>query len=144
MGLNVRHSYGDYWSLNPLLGAPAVVEAFPINRYSHIFSHLYFNDSQTFIPRGQPEHDRLHKICPILDKLSQKFLSLCNPHRQNPVDEAMIRFKGRSSPKQYMPKNQLNVDIKFGADVTELTVTHAISKYMWEKKVLQSKDWAVG
>ena len=52
MGLNVRHSYRDYWSLDPLLGAPAVVKAFPINWYSHLLSHLHFNNNQTFIPRG--------------------------------------------------------------------------------------------
>ena len=104
MGLNVRHSYRDYWSQDPYLGAPAVVEAFPINWYSHLLSHLHFNDNQTFIPRGQPGHDRLHKVRPVLDRLSQTLLSLYNPHQQNSIDEAMVRFKGRSSLKQYMPK----------------------------------------
>ena len=98
--------------MDPLLGAPAVVKAFPINRYSHILSHLHFNDNQTFIPRGQPGHDKLHKIRPILDKLSQSFLCLYNPHRQNSVDEAMVCFKGRSSLKQYMPKKPIKRGFK--------------------------------
>ena len=102
MGLNVRHSYGDYWSQDLYLEAPAVVTAFPINRYSHLLSHLHFNDNQTFIPRG---HDRLHKVRPILDRLSQVFLALYHPHQQNSIDEAIVCFKGRSSLKQYMPKN---------------------------------------
>lgn len=112
MGLNVRHSYRDYWSQDPLLGAPAVVKAFPLNRYSHLLSHLHFNDNQTFIPRGQPGHDRLHKVRPILDKLSQNFLALYNPHQQNSIDEAMVRFKGRSSLKQYMPKKPIKRGFK--------------------------------
>ena len=95
MGLNVRHSYRDYWSLDPLLEAPAVVKAFPINWYSHLLSYFHFNDNQTFIPRGQPAHDRLYKICLILDE--QTFLSLYNSHRQNSVDKAMAYFKGHSS-----------------------------------------------
>ena len=84
MGLNIRHSYRDYWSLDPLLGAPAVVKAFPINWYSHLLSHLHFNDNPTFIPRGQPGHDRLHKIYPILDELSQTFFVL--------VQSALTKF----------------------------------------------------
>ena len=112
MGLNVTHSYRDYWSLDPLLGAPAVVKAFPINRYSHLLSYLHFNDNQTFILRGQPGHDRLHKIHPILEQLSQTLLSLYNPHRQNSVDEAMACFKGRSSLKQYMPKKPIKCGFK--------------------------------
>ena len=105
MGLNVRHSYRDYLSQDPFLGAPAVVKAFPIYQYSQLLSHLHFNDNQTFIPRGQPGHDKLHKVWPILDRLSQAFLSLYHPHQQNSIDEAMVRFKGCSSLKQYMPKN---------------------------------------
>ena len=105
MGLNVRHSYRDYWSLDPLLEAPAVVKAFPINWYSHLLSHLHLNDNQTFIPRGQPAHDRLYKIRLILDE--QTFLSLYNSHRQNSVDKAMACFKGNSSLQQYMPKKPI-------------------------------------
>ena len=112
MGFNVRHSYRDYWSQDPYLGAPAVVKAFPINRYSHLLSHLHFNNNQTFIPRGQPGHDRLHKVRPILDRLSRVFLYLYHPHQQNSIDEAMVRFKGRSSLKQYMPKKPIKRGFK--------------------------------
>lgn len=139
--MNIRYSYRDYWSL---LGAPAVVKEFPLNWYSHLLPHIHFNDNQTFIPRGQLGHDRLHKIHPILDKLSQNILFLDNPHQQNSVDEAMIHFQGHSLLKQYMPKSPLNTALKFGADVIVQMVTYALSKYMLEKKVVQSKDWGVG
>ena len=34
------------------------------------------------------------------------------PHKQLSVDEAMIKFKGRSSLKQYMPKKPIKRGIK--------------------------------
>ena len=40
---------------------------------------------------------------PLIDHLSQKFKSLCEVNREVAVDEAMIKFQGRSSLKQYMP-----------------------------------------
>ena len=40
--------------------------------------------------------------------LINTFLSLYNPHRENFIDEAMVGFKGRSSLKQYVPKNPLS------------------------------------
>ena len=52
----------------------------------------------------------------------------------------MVRFKGRLSLKQYMPKNPLNTALKCGADVTVQMVTHVLSKCMLEKKIVQSKD----
>ena len=35
-----------------------------------------------------------------------------NPHRDISIDEAMIKFKGRSSMKQYMPKKPIKRGFK--------------------------------
>ena len=49
------------------------------------------------MPHGQPRFDRLA----ILELL--KFDSLYCPHRDISVDEAMIKFKGKSKITQYIP-----------------------------------------
>ena len=65
------------------------------------------------LPRGDPGYDKLGKVRPVIDILWEQFLQNYNPHREKSVDEAMIKFKGRSSMKQY-PKKQLNVVSRCG------------------------------
>ena len=52
--------------------------------------------------RGQPEYDRLTKVHPVITALQNLFLEAYKPHRENAIDEAMIKFR-RSSLKQYLP-----------------------------------------
>ena len=46
----------------------------------------------------------LGKARPLLRKLQEKFSAVYTPGTNLAVDEAMIKFQGRSSVKQYMPK----------------------------------------
>ena len=48
-------------------------------------------------------HDPLGKVRPLINHLSSKFSSLYDPSKDIAVDEAMIKFQGRSALKQYMP-----------------------------------------
>ena len=63
-------------------------------------------------PRGDPAHDRLGKVRPLIDHLSEKFATLYEPSRDVAVDEAMIKFQGRLSLKQYMPAKPIKRGIK--------------------------------
>ena len=60
-------------------------------------------DNDTLVLRGEDGHDCLGKIRPLIDHLSTKFAQTYEPHHDIAVDEAMIKFQGRSSLKQYMP-----------------------------------------
>ena len=109
------HSFASlYIVIGPLitLGAPHIVQALPRDRYLTILRELHFNDNSTAIPWGQPGHDRAHKVRPVLDSILQKCLTLYKPHKENSVDEAMVKFKGRSSLKQYMPKKPIKRGFK--------------------------------
>ena len=48
-----------------------------------------------------------------LDHISKKFAEVYKPNRDIAVDEAMIKFQGRSCLKQYMPIKS----IKYGIEV---------------------------
>ena len=61
------------------------------------------------LPRGDPGYDKLR---PVINILSTQFLQNYDPHRENSVDEAMIKFKGRSSMKQYLPKKPVKCSFK--------------------------------
>ena len=69
-------------------------------------------DNSTLQPRGSPGHDRLGKVRPIINHLLTKFAEAYDPHKEVVVDEAMIKFQGRSSLKQYMPKKPVKHGIK--------------------------------
>ena len=62
--------------------------------------------------RGDPAHDRLGKVRPLIDHLSSKFETLYEPSKNVAVDEAMIKFQGRSSLKQCMPQKPIKRGIK--------------------------------
>ena len=48
----------------------------------------------------------------MIDHLSSKFASTYTPHCETAVDEAMTKFQGRSSLKQYMPMKPVKRGIK--------------------------------
>ena len=97
----------DYWSMN-----------FPIasrisrNRFLEIQRFLHFVDNITIASRGEPEYDRLAKVRPVIKSLQRSFFESYKPHTENAIDEAMIKFKGRSSIKQYLPKKPVKRDFK--------------------------------
>ena len=103
MGIHQLPCIADYWSTHKYLGVASIAAVFPANRFNHLLASIHFNDNSAAKPRGHPGYDKLYKVRPILESISQKCLSLYKPHRENSIDEAMVGFKGRSSLKQYVP-----------------------------------------
>ena len=64
--------------------------------------YLHFTNNADIIPHGQEGHDRLAKVRPVLDSVRVSFLSNYKPNRENALDEAMVKFDGRSSIQQYV------------------------------------------
>ena len=63
-----------------------------------------FVDNDTLVPCGEEGHDHLEKVGPVIDHLSTNFAEVLN--------EAMIKFHGRSSLEQYMPLKPTKWGIK--------------------------------
>jgi hypothetical protein len=97
MGINRLPSIDDYWP-----SPPPISNRIPRWRFREISWYLHFVNNDDLAPRGDPMHDRLGKVHPLIDHLSSKFSSLYEPSKDVAVDEAMIKFQGRSSLKQYM------------------------------------------
>ena len=85
------------------------------DRFRDISRYLHFVENATLTPRGSPGYDRLGKVRPVIDHLSSRFSDLCDPHREVAVDEAMIKFTGRSTLKQFMPMKPVKRGIKVWA-----------------------------
>ncbi|KAK1882966.1 PiggyBac transposable element-derived protein 2 [Dissostichus eleginoides] len=90
-----------YW--NSTTRVDCVADTMTMHRWEAIKHNIHFADNTQLIPRGQPGHDQLHKVRPLLTSLLESFQAipmdegLC-------VDEQIVPFKGRSGLKQYNPK----------------------------------------
>jgi len=65
-------------------------------------SNLHINNTKE-LPRQDPNYDKLYKIRPMIDILNNNFKEMWKPYRNQSVDKSMIKFKGKSSIKQYLP-----------------------------------------
>ena len=104
MGINHLPALADYWKLDPTYHYGPVADRITRDCFLEISRYLHFADNSTLLPRSDPEYDKLGKVRPVIRILSERFLKNYNAHRENSIDEAMIKFKGRSSMKQYLPK----------------------------------------
>ena len=103
MGVNVLPDIYDYWSLQESFHYFPVASRISRKRFLEIRRYLHFVDNSTLAQRGDPEYDRLGKIRPVIDAVNEALVSSYDPNCENSIDEAMIKFKGRSSLKQYVP-----------------------------------------
>lgn len=53
--------------------------------------------------RGAPNYDKLYKIRPFLELINKACQNAAKNTNSQSIDEAMVKFKGVSSLKQYMP-----------------------------------------
>lgn len=74
------------------------------NRFKVILSFIHFVNNDECGERGLPGHDRLFKVCPIIETIIQCFSAVYGPLKELSFDEMTIAFKGRSALKLYNPK----------------------------------------
>jgi len=107
MGIKRSPSYKDYWSTAPELHDAFISSVMTQKRFGWLLSHLHLVDNSLMPSRTSPNYDKLYKIRPMMDLLLHNFEKCLNPDQVVVVDESMIKFKGRSSLKQYMPKKPI-------------------------------------
>ena len=103
MGITKLPDLYDYWSTSDVLHNFAIASRISRKRFLEIQRYLHFTNNADIIPRGEEGYDRLPKVRPVLDSVRASFLANYKPHRKNAIDEAMVKFDGRSSIKQYVP-----------------------------------------
>lgn len=112
IGLVSLPALDDYWRRDPLLHYSPIADRISRDRFRDLHRFLHFNDNSNLPLHGEPGHDRLGKVRPVMKALQERFLSLYKPHCENAIDEAMIPFQGRSSLKQFMPNKPIKRGIK--------------------------------
>lgn len=134
MGVIVLPNYRNYWSKRRCLRQPVIAEVMSRSRYVEISKYFHLNDSTTNPPRISPRHDKLHKVRPILKNAKEQFQRHYKPHQNIAVDEAMIKFTGRCSFLQYVPKKPCKWGIKAWA------VADSESFYLLDFNIYAGKD----
>lgn len=114
MAINHLPALDDYWKRDPLMHYAPVADRISRERFRDLSCYLHFVDKHTLVPRGSPGYDRLGKVRPLINHVTVKFAELYQPHCEVSVDEAMIKFQGRSSLKQYQPLKPIKRGIKVG------------------------------
>ena len=112
MGINSLPALKDYWKRDPTFHYAPIADRISRDRFLEISRYLHFVDNDTLEPRDSPSYDRLGKVRPLIDHFTEQFRAVYVPHKEVAVDEAMIKFTGRSSLKQYMPMKPIKRGIK--------------------------------
>lgn len=107
MGIKKLPSYKDYWSSAPDLRDSYISSCMPLNRFSWLLGCLHLNDNNLMPARTHPDYDKLYKVRPMIEILRRNFRNNYKPSECVAIDESMIKFKGRSTLKQYMPKKPI-------------------------------------
>lgn len=90
--MSVEHfpSERSYW--NEKFGYDPVKTVMPVNKFELIRSLLHFNDNMKHLPKEHPDHDRLHKIRPVIEHLNETFSSIPIDQRRS-IDEQIPTSK---------------------------------------------------
>ena len=112
MSINSLPALKYYWKRDPTYHYAPIASRISRDRFLEVSRYLQFVDNDTLEPRESPSYDRLGKVCPLIDHFTNKFKEVYMPHKEVAVDEAMIKFTGRSSLKQYLPMKPIKRGIK--------------------------------
>ncbi|XP_053393472.1 piggyBac transposable element-derived protein 4-like [Mercenaria mercenaria] len=111
MGIKELPEVEMYWSTDPFIGNTGIQQVMTCNRFHKITLYFHASNPDTK-PRGTPAYDRLYKVHEIISAVSDAFFREYPLCREVSVDEAMIKFSGRLSFRQYMPVNPIKRGMK--------------------------------
>jgi Transposase IS4 len=136
MGYHVLPNLSSYWCTDEDLCVPTVSKVMPKNRFYEVLSNIHLNDN-SLIPRNNT--DKLYKVRPLLEGLNRQFGILYTGTRVLSVDESMIRFKGRSSIKQYNPMKPIKRGFKIWCLADMMGFVKKFDIYQGRNEALKEK-----
>lgn len=136
MGLKKLPSIRDYWSSNVQLRDSYISSIISRNRFFFLLYRIHLNDNESMPRKGDPTYDKLYKVAPMINHLSENFLKFYKPTKEQAIDESMIRFKGRSTLKQYLPQKPIKRGFKVWvrADKYGLSISNIYWQNCWKSR----------
>ncbi|CAH2084398.1 unnamed protein product [Euphydryas editha] len=133
MGLNPLPDMELYWSSDRFYNNPEISDVFPITRFKKITENLHLRNNAEEPSRSSPNHDKLYKLRTLINTLNDVFQKQTSNSSRQSIDECMIKFKGRSCLKQYMPKKPVKRGFKIWARCD------AVTGYLFQFEVYAGK-----
>lgn len=87
----------NYWCLDEDLLVPPVANAMSRNRFQEIKKYLHLADNTQI-----DKNDKMYKVRPLMNKLNKNFQQFGIFHKDLSIDEAMIKYFGHHSSKQFI------------------------------------------
>ena len=133
MGVNILPSYRDYWSRARFFGVQDLWPQMTRDRFDGITGHLHFSNNED--PLGVD--DRLWKIRPVVQHLTECCKTVYVPEKEVTVDESLFKYHGRHHAIQYNPRKRA----RFGLKVYKLcSSTGPAPGYTSAMQVYMGKD----
>ena len=112
MGLNPLPAIRDYWRRDATFHYAPIADKISRDRFLDILRYLHFVDASELPNPSDTHYDRLCRIRPVIEFVRRACRESFQPGAHQAIDEAMVKFKGRSSLKQYMPLKPTKRGIK--------------------------------
>lgn len=85
--------------------------------------------------KGELGYDKLYKLRPLIDTLCENFLKSYISSEYQRCDESLVKFKGRSSLKQYMSNKPIKRVYKLWVRANENGFMSEFAVYTGKKEV---------
>ena len=102
MGINNLPNMKLYWSKDMVFHNTFISSIMSGDRFLQIFYNLHLADNSLEPHRESKDYSEISKIKKLTEILQRNFQKNYNFGRYGTIDESMIKFKGRSSLKQYL------------------------------------------
>ena len=108
MSINQLPSVQIYWECGQFIGNEGIRNNMTRQRFKDILRNLHFSDNAK-----SDKNDKGFKICPVIDHFNNSFSNAVSNDELQSVDEHMVKFRGRSSVKQYVKNKPIKWRFKF-------------------------------
>ena len=112
IGLVKMPSIRDYWRRDEEFHYNPLASRISRSRFLELNRFLHFVNNDSLPEYGEPTYSKIQKVKPILTYMSTRSETRFVLGRDIAIDEAMVKYKGRSSIKQYMPKKPIKRGFK--------------------------------
>ncbi|XP_053370298.1 piggyBac transposable element-derived protein 4-like [Clarias gariepinus] len=106
----------DYWRQNNIFSIAFPGTVMTRDRYRTISWNVHMSDpeedQENDSRKGTPQHDRLFRVRPLMDRIREACKTFYHPQRNLAVDERMVASKAKTSMKQYMKRKPIKWGFK--------------------------------
>ncbi|KAK3732990.1 hypothetical protein RRG08_002596 [Elysia crispata] len=139
-GLVHKSQMRSFWTSDPLTSTPAFSALMKRDRFEQIMKFFHFNNNKNEPPHTANERDRLYKIRPLLEQLSNSFQKAFTPEKEICIDESLMLYKGGVIFRQYMPLKRARFGIKMFCLTDKNGYLHSFSVYTGKQDPLYNVD----